>query len=76
MPPRAKAAVVAKDVCDTAEAAAYLGVCVAYLETLRIKGGGPRFARLSPRIIRYRREALDAWCASREVGSTSEPTKP
>jgi hypothetical protein len=66
---------VAKAVFTTAEAAEYLTVCVAQLETLRVKGGGPRFARLSPRIIRYRREALDAWVASREVGSTSEATK-
>ena len=66
---------VVKQVFTTAEAAEYLTVCVAQLETLRVKGGGPRFARLSPRIIRYRREALEAWLSSSEIGSTSEAPK-
>lgn len=64
-----------KDVLTTAEAAEYLGVCVAYLESARVKGGGPRYAKISPRIVRYRRTTLDEWVASREVDSTSQAPK-
>jgi predicted DNA-binding transcriptional regulator AlpA len=57
------------------EAAEYLGVSRKLLELRRTTGGGPRFIKLSPTpngAVRYDREDLDAWMASRRVESTSE----
>ena len=44
------------------------------LERLRVAGTGPRFVRAG-RSIRYRETDLEAWIASRVVGSTSEEIK-
>jgi excisionase family DNA binding protein len=41
------------------------------LERLRVSGLGPKFVRLG-RSIRYRLCDVEAWIASRVVGSTSE----
>jgi excisionase family DNA binding protein len=43
------------------------------LERLRVSGTGPRFVRMG-RSIRYRLCDVEAWTASRVVGSTSEET--
>jgi hypothetical protein len=42
------------------------------LERLRVAGTGPRFVRAGGRSVRYREVDLEAWIASRVVGSTSE----
>jgi hypothetical protein len=54
------------------EAAAYLGVSMRYLQTLRIAGGGPRFTRLpnalgggAEKSIRYLRRELVRWAEAR-----------
>ena len=57
---------------NTAEAAAYVRMAESTMEKLRVSGGGPRFARLSRKCVRYTVADLDAWLASRTVGSTSE----
>jgi excisionase family DNA binding protein len=55
------------------EAAVALRISERTLERLRCTGaGGPRFVRCGKRSIRYRQEDLDAYIASRVVGSTSE----
>ena len=54
------------------QAAAELSVSTNYLAKLRISGAGPEFERLSPRVIRYSRESLTAWRASRRRLSTSD----
>jgi len=55
------------------EAATLLRLSERTLERLRVSGsGGPRFVRCGRRSIRYRQEDLDAYIASRVVGSTSE----
>ena len=57
------------------ETAAYLKMSPRTLETLRWKGGGPPFAKLSPgrsgRVL-YDREAVDRWVAERTQSSTTE----
>ena len=58
------------DVMDTDQAAAYLGVSAALLEQLRVKGGGPRYAKFA-RLVRYRRASLDEWLQSRERNHTA-----
>lgn len=54
------------------QAALELGVSTNYLAKLRMSGQGPEFERLSPRVIRYPRDRLDAWRASRRRTSTSD----
>ena len=56
---------------DTPLAATYLGLSPATLETLRSRGGGPRFSKLGRRVV-YQREELDAWMAERSQRSTSD----
>ena len=53
-----------------ADAAEYLGVSAKFLATLRCSGGGPRYALLSSRMVRYRRADLDAWLSERLRNST------
>lgn len=57
----------------TAEAAAYLGLAAATLESWRCRpprDGAPPFCRLG-RAIRYRQSSLDKWLASQEFLSTA-----
>ena len=56
----------------TAEAAYLLGLSVRTLETLRLRGGGPTFIALRTRAVRYQRDDLNAWIASRRRTSTSD----
>jgi excisionase family DNA binding protein len=53
------------------EAAPVVGLAVATLQKLRVKGGGPRFVKLG-RSVRYRQSDLEEWLSARVVGSTSE----
>jgi len=59
------------NILDTPEAATYLRLSKPTLERLRLKGDGPRYAKLG-KAVRYRRADLDAWLASRLIHSTSE----
>lgn len=43
-----------------------------WLELAALNGGGPPMVRLSRRMVRYRRDALEAWLDSRTVTSTSQ----
>ena len=54
------------------EAAGFIGYSVRALQGWRVKGGGPRFIKVSARSIRYRRRDLIAWAESRLKASTSE----
>ncbi|MCC3305534.1 helix-turn-helix transcriptional regulator [Sneathiella sp. HT1-7] len=56
------------------QAAEYLGYTVRALQNWRVRGGGPKFVRISPRSIRYRLRDLDAWIDERTVASTSQPS--
>ncbi len=54
------------------DAADYIGYTERALQGWRLKGGGPKFIRVSGRSIRYRRLELNEWANSKLVSSTSE----
>lgn len=54
------------------EAADYIGHSVRALQNWRVRGGGPRFVKISGRSIRYRRCDLNEWVEARLVCNTSE----
>lgn len=54
------------------QAAAYLAVSRRTLEAWRMKGGGPKYHRLTARAVRYRRDELDSWLSGRSFHHTSE----
>lgn len=54
------------------EAADFLGYTVRALQNWRLRGGGPRFIKVSGRSIRYRRKDLIAWADNRLRSNTSE----
>lgn len=54
------------------EAAQFLGYTVRALQNWRVRGGGPRFVRVSSRSIRYRRRDLIKWAEQRLLSSTSQ----
>lgn len=53
-------------------AATFLGYTVRALQNWRVRGGGPRFIRVSSRSIRYRRRDLLAWVEEKSTRTTSE----
>jgi predicted DNA-binding transcriptional regulator AlpA len=57
---------------DEKEAATYIGYTVRCLQNWRLRGGGPRFVKVSARSIRYRRSDLNKWIEGKLVSSTSE----
>ncbi|MBF0169455.1 MAG: helix-turn-helix domain-containing protein [Alphaproteobacteria bacterium] len=56
------------------DAADFLGYTVRALQNWRVRGGGPRFVKVSARSIRYRMRDLINWIDARTVASTSEAT--
>ncbi|MEQ8708989.1 MAG: DNA-binding protein [Rhodospirillales bacterium] len=54
------------------EAADFIGYTTRALQGWRLKGGGPRFIKVSSRSIRYRRRDLIEWADARLRSSTSE----
>jgi predicted DNA-binding transcriptional regulator AlpA len=60
---------------NTRDAARLLGVSTQFLEIGRGRGTGPKFTRLSPRMIRYLRGDLVAWLRERAHSCTSEYRK-
>ena len=57
---------------DENSAAEFIGYTVRALQNWRVKGGGPKFVKVSGRSIRYRRRDLIEWAESLLVASTSE----
>ena len=57
---------------DETKAAEFLGHSIRTLQNWRIRGGGPRFVKVSARSIRYRRCDLNEWINSRIVANTSQ----
>lgn len=53
-------------------AASYVGIAASTLAKLRCFGGGPRYSKISPRIVIYDRADLDTWLNERRYGSTRE----
>jgi excisionase family DNA binding protein len=60
---------------STQEAARYLGMSAAFLERDRWAGARIPFIRVGSRAVRYRREDLDAFIASRMRRSTCDSGK-
>jgi predicted DNA-binding transcriptional regulator AlpA len=58
---------------DEKQAAVLLGYTVRALQNWRVRGGGPKFVKVSARSIRYRRSDLINWIEARTVSHTSEP---
>jgi excisionase family DNA binding protein len=56
---------------NTKAAAQYLSLSEAYLEKLRVIGGGPEFVKFG-KAVRYERSALDRWIADRRRRTTSD----
>jgi predicted DNA-binding transcriptional regulator AlpA len=61
---------MADDLLDQRQAATRLGLPSARtLEAWRLRGYGPPFLRLSPRLVRYRASDIEQWLAARVVGA-------
>lgn len=68
----AESLIAADEALSTAEAARLLGCSVQWLEIGRSRGYGPKFTRLSPRMVRYLRSDLIAWLRQRAHQCTAE----
>jgi predicted DNA-binding transcriptional regulator AlpA len=55
------------DLLDTRELADWLGVSTLWCEQGRAKGYGPRFMKLSPKMVRYKRADVIRWLDSRAI---------
>jgi hypothetical protein len=61
------------DLLTTAEVADWLRISTQWLEIGRSNGNyGPRFKRLGPGVIRYKRASVLAWLKEREFSHTSQ----
>ena len=58
---------------DEKAAADFLDVTTRTMQSLRQRGGGPRFMALSARCLRYTRADLKAWAEEHVRASTSDP---
>lgn len=58
---------------DEKAAANFLNVTTRTMQSLRQRGGGPRFHALSARLIRYTRAGLKMWADDHLRASTSDP---
>jgi predicted DNA-binding transcriptional regulator AlpA len=66
----------AGDLLRPVDAAAVLCVAVQTLARWRCEGQGPRFVKIGPRLVAYRREDVERWLSAREAGSTVEARRP
>lgn len=57
---------------DEHEAGRFTGYTIRALQNWRLRGGGPKFIKVSGRSVRYRRRDLIEWAESRLVASTTE----
>jgi predicted DNA-binding transcriptional regulator AlpA len=60
------------ELLSTDETAQWLEVSTQWLEIMRGRSGGPRFVRISPRIVKYRRADVRLWLRQRSHASTKE----
>jgi len=54
------------------QAADVLSFSVYALRNWRVRGGGPKFVKISQRSVRYRRRDLNSWATKLLKSSTSE----
>ena len=62
----------ADDLMTTGALAAWLGVSHQFLHLGRVRGYGPPFVRIGPKVVMYRRADVLAWLAERTYRSTAE----
>jgi predicted DNA-binding transcriptional regulator AlpA len=60
------------DLLTTKQVADWLGISTQWLEIGRSKNYGPRFVRISARVIRYTRGDVREWLRGRSHASTAE----
>ena len=60
------------DLLTSEEVAKWIGTSTQFVELGRMRNYGPRYTRLSARIIRYKRSDVLAWLESRTHSQTSE----
>jgi predicted DNA-binding transcriptional regulator AlpA len=60
------------DLLTTEEMAAWFRTSKEWLEIGRYKGYGPKFIKLAPQVVRYRRGDVKAWLLDRVHARTSE----
>lgn len=63
------------DMLNTTGVAEWLGVSTQFLEIGRHRGYGPPFIRLTPKIVRYRRDDVLDWLRERQHHRTLEYTQ-
>jgi hypothetical protein len=63
------------ELLTTRETADWIGVSTQWLEIGRSKDYGPRFVRVSPRCIRYRRGDVVEWLRARTHSRCAEYTR-
>ena len=57
-------------------AAAYLGLSASTLAKMRLRGDGPKYAKLGRRIVIYDLKDLEAWVdASKRLSTSETPAK-
>ncbi|HQQ00844.1 MAG TPA: hypothetical protein PLY86_20520 [bacterium] len=61
-----------EELLDQAQAAQFLNVSKRFLEQRRHRGGGPKYVRLSCRMVRYRRGDLTTWISEHLRTSTTD----
>jgi predicted DNA-binding transcriptional regulator AlpA len=59
---------------DQAAAAEYLGVAPKTMAQWRFRGDGPKYVKLSPKCVRYRKSDLEDYTEQRTVAHTTEAT--
>jgi len=57
---------------DETKAAGFVGYTIRALQNWRVRGGGPKFIKVSGRSIRYRRRDLIEWAESKLCANTSQ----
>lgn len=60
------------DLLTTSQTAIWLGTSTQWLEIGRSRGFGPKFIRVSPRKVRYRRRDVLFWLEERTYQSTQD----
>ena len=60
------------DLLSTQQVAGWIGVSEQFLEIGRHRGYGPKFVKVSPRRVRYRRGDVLSWLEQRTHASTAE----
>ena len=61
------------ELIDETEAADFLDLTTRSMQSMRQRGGGPPFFRLSARCVKYTRYRLRSWYDARMRSSTSDP---